>query len=171
MIRTNIKPPKNHAKALVVETGFLALKRAMQSASHFEETVQSELEQWPEGYTFSMAVVPNGPSLSMTKCQGKLQSKSADDDVDLLIELKNLETAFQMISTQAGIPQVYASHGIAVVGDTAMAMSLIRIINVVEAYLFPEILSKNILKKVPKMTLKRHLNRARMLTFGMLTGK
>ena len=171
MIKRNLKPKKNTAKRLVVETGFLALARGLQSASHFEEDVQKDLEQWAEGYSFCMSVLPNGPVMSMEKRNGKMIYTGRNKNTDLVIELKNLETAFQMITTQAGIPQVYAAHGIGVVGDTAKAMSLIRMINVVEAYLFPEFLSKNILKKVPPMNLKRHLNRAHMLTVGMILGK
>ena len=170
-IRTQIKPKRNRAKRLVVEAGFLALGRGLQSASYIDETVQYELNSWPEDFCFEMRVLPQGPKLRMYKTRGAFAFASASQQADLVVELKNLETAFQMITTQAGIPQVYANHGIGVVGNIARSMSLIRMINVVEAYLFPEFLSKNILKRVPAMTLRKHLNRMHLLTVGMITGR
>ena len=167
----NLVPRRNKAKYMVVQAGFLALGRGLQSASHYEPDIVRELATWPEGYGFEMRVLPHGPSLRMRKQQAVMQFDTTHEPAQLVVELKNLETAFQMITTQAGIPQVYAAHGIGVVGDIAKSMSLIRMINVVEAYLFPEILSKNILKRVPKMTFGKHINRLRMLTIGMVLGK
>lgn len=172
MIETNLKPRTNTAKRLVVETGFLALARGLQACSHFEPQVQRELDQWPEGYSFCMRVLPYGPSLRMVKTRSALSYTGPDTgEADLIVELKNLETSFQMITTQVGIHHVYAHHGIGVVGGIGRSMALIRMIEVVEAYLFPELMSRNILKRVPQMNLQRHFNRLRLLTYGMLFGK
>lgn len=172
MIRTNLPPRTNPAKRLVVEAGFLALARGLQACSNFEPQVQADLDQWPEAYSFAMTVLPHGPTIRMQKRQGLLwQTRTKGQHSDLVVELKNLETAFQMISTQAGIHHVYAHHGIGVVGDIARSMALIRMIERVEAYLFPEVLSRNILKRTPQTDWQFYLRRARLLGFGLLFGK
>ena len=89
----------------------------------------------------------------------------------MIVEIKNLDTAFQMITTQAGAHHVYAQHKIGVIGNISDSMRLIRLFYIVEGYLFPKFLNKNILKKSPKMTLKKHINRLHIYTIGMLFGK
>ena len=142
--RTDIVPQTDSIKYHAVKTGFLLLGRALQSASNFEKDIKKEIAAWNEGFTFSMDVLPNGPSL---------------------------DTAFQMITTQLGAHHVYAQHKISVTGNIADSMRLIRMFYIVEAYLFPKILNKNILKKSPRMTLNKHLNRMHIYTVGMLFGK
>ncbi len=172
-IQTEVKPGHQLLKRAVVKTGFLALGRAIESASHFEKDVLKEIEDWPEGFSFNMNVVPYGPNLAMVKQNGamKMLYVRKKDDVNLIVEIKNLSTAFKMITTQLGAHNVFAQHKIGVIGSVADSMKLIRIIYIAEGYLFPEILNKNILKKSPKMTIKKHLNRFHILTKGMILGK
>lgn len=171
--QSNISPKKDNLKYHTVKIGFIALGRALQSASNFEAEVVKEISSWNEGFSFSMNVLPNGPSLVMEKQNRKMKflGTKNKDDADLIVEIKNIDTAFQMITTKAGAHHVYAQNKIAVTGDIADSMKLIRLIYIIEGYLFPKILNKNILKKSPKMTLKKHFNRIHIYTIGMLFGK
>ncbi len=172
-MRTNITPGKNKFKRYVVTAGFFALGRALESSSHFEKEVKQEISSWKEGFSFSMNVLPNGPSLVMKKTNGKLKflGFKKKHDADLIVEVKNLDTAFQMITTQAGAHHVYAQHKIGVIGNVGDSMTLIRLIYITEGYLFPKILNKNILKKSPQMTIRKHINRMHIYTIGMVFGK
>lgn len=172
-MQTNIKPGHKLLKRSVVKAGFLALGRAIESASHFEKNIVKEVSEWPEGFSFNMVVLPYGPNLLMEKRKGvmKMLHRKKKDNANLVVEVKNLSTAFKMITTQLGAHNVFAQHKIGVIGNVADSMKLIRVIYVAEGYLFPEILNKNILKKSPKMTLEKHLNRFRILTKGMLLGR
>lgn len=171
--KTDISPQGNDLKYHTVKVGFMALGRALQSASHFEDEVIKEISAWKEGFSFSMDVLPFGPSLVMEKQNRKLQfvGTKRKPDADLIVEIKDLQTAFKMITTQAGAHHVYAQNRIAVTGNIADSMRLIRLIYIIEGYLFPNFLSKNILKKTPRMTFKKHLNRLHIYTKGMLLGK
>ncbi len=171
--QTNISTGKDNVKYHAVQAGFIALGRALQSASNFEEEVIKEISCWNESFSFSMDVLPNGPSLVMKKedRQMKFLGLKKKINADLIIEIKNLDTAFQMITTQAGAHHVYAQNKIAVTGNIADSMRLIRLIYIIEGYLFPNFLNKNILKKSPKMTLKKYINRLHIYTIGMLFGK
>jgi hypothetical protein len=172
-IQTNIKPGHKLLKRSVVKAGFLALGRAIESASHFEKKVIKEIKDWPEDFSFNMTVLPYGPNLVMVKRQGamKMLHVRKKEDASLTVELKKLSVAFKMITTRLGAHHVFAQHKIGVVGSVADSMKLIRIIYLVEGYLFPEILNKNILKKSPKMTFEKHLNRIHISTKGMVLGR
>ncbi len=172
-IQTNVKPGHKLLKRTIVKAGFLALGRAIESASHFEKDTLKEIDDWSDGFSFNMTVLPFGPNLVMEKRKGamKMLHMRKKDDANLIVEIKNLSTAFKMITTQLGAHNVFAQHKIGVIGNVADSMKLIRIIYTAEGYLFPEILNKNILKKSPKMTLAKHWNRFHILTKGMVLGK
>jgi hypothetical protein len=172
MIQTNYRPGHKLIQRAVVKAGFLALGRGIESASHFEKSVQEEVKNWPEGFSFVMNVLPFGPQLAMHKKNGVLKMLSLRDDkkADLTVEIKNLTTAFRMITTQMGAHHVFAQNKIGVSGNIADSMRFIRIVYTVEAYLFPKVLNKNILKKSPEMNLKKRLNRLHIYTKGMIFG-
>ena len=172
-IQTNVKPGHKLLSRGIVKAGFLALGRTIESASHFEKDTITEIADWPEGFSFNMTVVPYGPNLVMEKRNGvmKMLHVRKKDDANLIVEIKNLSTAFKMITTQLGAHNVFAQHKIGVIGNVADSMKLIRLIYTAEGYLFPEILNKRILKKSPKMTLEKHLNRIHILTKGMVLGR
>ncbi len=172
MIQTNYRPGHKLIQRSVVKAGFLALGRGIESASHFEKSVQEEIKNWQEGFSFTMNVLPFGPKLAMRKKNGvlKMISLKKGETADLTVEIKNLTTAFRMITTQMGAHHVFAQNKIGVSGNIADSMRFIRIVYTVEAYLFPKILNKNILKKSPKMDIKKRFNRWHIYTRGMLFG-
>jgi len=171
--QSDLGPKREDLKYHTVKVGFMALGRALQSASHFENDVVAEVAHWKVGFSFSMNVLPNGPSLVMEKRNRRMLflGTKKKDDADLIVEIKDLDTAFKMITTQAGAHHVYAEHKIGVVGNVADSMRLIRLIYIVEGYLFPKMLNKNILKRSPRMTIRKHINRMHIYTIGMLLGK
>ena len=173
MIQTNYRPGHKSIRRGIVKAGFLALGRAIQSASHFEQNVKEEIKNWQDGYTIAMEVLPYGPSLVMRKESGvlKMLTPLLADKIDLLVQIKNLITAYRMITTQMGAHHVFAQNKIRVSGNIADSMRFIRIVYTVEGYMFPGILNKNVLKKSPDMGLKKQLNRLHIYTKGMLLGK
>ena len=172
-IQTDVKPGHKLLKRTIVKAGFLALGRAIESVSHFEKDVLKEIANWPEGFSFNMTVVPFGPNLVMEKRNGAMQMLHLrkKDDANLIIEIKNLSTAFKMLTTQLGAHNVFAQHKIGLTGNIADSMKLMRVIYITEGYLFPKILNKRILKKSPEMTFEKHLNRLHIYTKGMILGK
>lgn len=169
---TNYQPGHKLIQRTVVKAGFLALGRAIESASHFEDSVKREIKDWPEGFTFTMNVLPFGPKLAMRKKNGvlKMIRLKQEEKANLIVEIKNLTTAFRMITTQLGAHHVFAQNKIGVSGSISDSMRFIRIVYTVEAYMFPELLNKNILKQSPKMSVKKHLNRIHIYTKGMILG-
>ena len=72
------------------------------------------------------------------------------EDPDIMISFKSIDGAFLVFSGQIGTSQAYSQHRFMVKGDIAAVMSAVRCIDLTEAYLFPKIMTKRILRKVPK---------------------
>ncbi|MCJ7689563.1 MAG: hypothetical protein MUO60_09635 [Clostridiaceae bacterium] len=96
-------------------------------------------------------VEANGPCLVMKKINNKLYyCGKSEIDADLSIYFKNIEAALLVLTGRIGIAQAFAEHRFIVKGDIMESMSLVRCLNIVEAYLFPNFIVKKILIKVPK---------------------
>lgn len=172
MYMTEVKPKKSPFKRMVVSVGFWALGRSLQSLSNFDEQVKNDIADWHDGFSFYLTVLPNGPSFSMIKKKGKLRFLGLKkiDNANLIVDLKNLATGFRMITAQWGVHNVYCQHKTGVVGNVPDSMRLIRLIYLAEDYLFPPILSKNILKSLIKPSFKKFFKRMRIYTLGLLFG-
>ena len=89
-----------------------------------------------------------------------------------MINFKNLEAAFLMMTAQLGTARAYAEHRMSVRGDLTIALSNIRCLNVVERYLFPTFIAKNVVKRLPDIPAgKRYARRLWVYTMGVVFGK
>jgi len=161
----------NRLKNMVTAVGFYALKQGSISASHFNKELQRELEAWPEAYSILLKVLPNGSRIAFEKHQGKLRAISPKgDDFDLIVVFKTEDIAFRIITTLNNVPKAFTQNRLMVYGNTSDSMILIRVLNIVQSYLFPPILSMRVLKRVPKFTIGQHIGRIRLYTLGLLLG-
>ena len=119
-----------------------------------DERVRLEAAEWEDGFTFGIGMGAHAPALYMKKTENgllRLSSRNTSPDkMDLMIQFKSVETAFQVMSGQVGVAGSYARHGFTLKGDIARAMSIVRCVDLAEAYLFPKLISRRILKEVPE---------------------
>lgn len=149
--------------------GLLALQRGAISLSHFNSEVKEELQAWPNGYTIKIAVKGHPTAIAWKKTNSGLKAiNPGSEDYSLLIYFKNMNTAFNVITTLSNVPEAFTQNRIQAFGYNPDSMILIRILNVVQAYLFPPILSKRVLKRVPQFGWKQHLGRIRVYTIGLI---
>ncbi len=116
-----------------------------------DERVEEEFAAWEEGFTWGIGMGEGAPALYMKKTGtglARLSEKPAD--IDLMITFKSVESAFLVLSGQVGVAGAYARHAFVLKGDIARAMSVVRCMDLAEAYLFPRLISKKILKEVPE---------------------
>ena len=156
-------------KKMITAIGFFALKQAIVSVSHFNEEVKTELNYFKEGYSIQLKVLPNGPKIAFEKHRNQLKTISVNkENYDLVIIFKTKEIAYRIMTTLSNVPKAFTQNRLMVYGNVADSMVLIRIMNIVQAYLFPPILSKRVLKRVPKFGLGQHIGRIRVYTLGLL---
>ncbi|HEX3011700.1 MAG TPA: hypothetical protein VHQ70_06625 [Syntrophomonadaceae bacterium] len=156
LYRGEIRPGQKRFKTILVKIVLFVLGRGFQCIAARDEIVKKEVAGWKESLVIMFQILPCGPYMSLQKKNGRLCYMGLTKSyADLVINFKNIETAFMVFTAQIGIPEGYAQHRFSVEGDISQAMSVIRCLNMVEFYLFPRFIAKLILKRVPGMTAAR----------------
>lgn len=158
-------------KKCVCAIVFFVLGRALQSASKHDIDIKKEISVWRDGFKIKMFISPNGPSMLLEKKGNRLKYVGAkNEEADLVINYKNIECAFMVLTPQKGIPQAFAEHRMSVVGYLGDAMIFTRCINIVLCYLYPRFINKRLLRRVPSLDLKKQLNRFVIYLLGIPFG-
>jgi hypothetical protein len=114
---------------------------------------------WRDNYSVLIKVEGNVPCLVMRKKNNVLSYCGKQEvNADLSIYFKNIEGALLVLTGRKGIDKAFAEHRFVVKGDIMESMSLVRCLNIVENYLFPKFITKNILRK----TLRKETNSVRV---------
>ncbi len=147
-----IRPKPKRFKKVVLTVMFFVLGRAFVFTNKFDSSVKKEISEWPEGYKIIFYTAYHGPSMGLIKRNNRIiRAKIPLDNADLSIIFKNVDSAFLMMTAQMGIPVAFAEHRFILKGESHLAMSLIRCLNVVQTYLFPRIIAKRLIRKLPKI--------------------
>ena len=98
--------------------------------------------------------------------------KVNEKEADILISVKNIEFAFKMITMRTGTIQAFMENRSTYKGDVPMALSLIRILNIVQFYLLPRIIAERVIKRLPKLKWsRRYYGRIRLYLIGIPLGR
>ncbi len=167
-----ISPSQKRLKRGIVTFVLFILGRSIQSASRFDKIIQQELHNWPETFTLVYEIFPTGPALILCKQNNTLiRCRNTENVPDMTIYIKNIEYAFLLMTSQKGAVQAFLEHGAFLKGDITIALSLIRILNRIQVYLYPRILAKRVVKRLPKISFyKRYIGRLRIILLGIPFG-
>ncbi len=159
----DISPGKKRFKTLVVKTILFILGKAMQNTVTFDEQAEKEIEGLQDGYTVQFEIAPQGPYMALRKEKGGLKFLGQKKvEADLRLIFKNMEFAYLMLTARLSFPKVYSEHGLAVIGDPAHSMILYRLSNIVQFYLWPRVIARLVLKRVPDMTMGKMVKRLKI---------
>lgn len=158
-------------KKIITRLVMFILGRAFQAASVLDKTILEEISKWDEGLVIRLQVLPKGPSLCIRKKENRIRYLIfGTRQADLTINFKNIEAAFPVMAGLMGTEQGFAQNRMTVKGDIPLAMSLIRCINRLEALLFPAVISRRLLKRVPKMGFQDQIVRLKIYLTGIPLG-
>lgn len=145
------KPREKRLKLFISSVVLWFLGRAFQSVVSFDKGAREEVKSIPEGTIVMLKINPIGPMMTLEKKRDKFLYLGALEvnNPDIAIYFKNIEGAFLVLTGQLGIAQAYAEHRFTLNGDIFATMSIVRILYLVEAYLFPKFISSKILKEMP----------------------
>lgn len=138
------------AKTIISKIVLFVLYRGMNIVSKVDRNVANEIENWKEGYTIKIKTSEQGPSLAIKKSNKRIKKIHTEEKSNLEITFKSLDSAFLLLTGRMGISEAYAEHRFILKGDITEAMSFVRCIDIVETYLFPKIISKNLVKEIKK---------------------
>ena len=125
------------------------LYRGMKTLYKYDSRVRKEIEGWPIGRPIVLTASKRGPKLCLKRISSGIVRSENIEDPDILISFKSIDGAFLVFSGQIGITEAYAQHRFMVKGDIAEIMSIVRCIELAEVYLFPKIITKRLLRRVP----------------------
>ncbi len=113
--------------------------------------VLHEFANLHEGQAYSISVGRGEPCLHVQWSGGQLLRLAASAPGACELRIKSLPLAFRLFTGQMGLSQAYAWHAFTVQGDLSDVMALARLINMVEAYLFPRFITKHIMTDIPPL--------------------
>lgn len=150
-----MKPSKKRnlattAKSLFASIICFFLYRGMKVLYKLDSRVKEEIDSWPVGRTIVLSASHNGPKLCMKRVSWGLARLKDVSEPDICIAFKSLDGAFLVFSGQIGTTAAYAQHRFMVKGDLYEVMSIVRCIDLTESYLFPPVVTRRILRRLPK---------------------
>ena len=128
------------------------LYRGIRVLSRTDSRVKQELMDMPEGRTIRFAVAPDekAPALCFTVKNGTIQKAKKNVRPEVDIVFKNEKMAFRVFTGRMGIAGAYGAHAFTLRGNINETMGVVRIVDLVEGYLFPKFIAKHILKEIPE---------------------
>ena len=156
---------KAFLKTTVCSVVLHVLYRALKVLVRKDSRIRHEFSSFKDGFTIRITLSTEGPSVVMRKEAGRLSWTKEAEGEDLELKFKSIDSAFLVFTGMMGISRAYAEHRITVKGDIADVMTLVRMIDIAEAYLFPRIMSKRILRAVPSKE-RSSLSVYRMVLLG-----
>lgn len=146
-----ITPKGKPGKSAVARLILWFLGRGICACAGVDSRIQTEVGAWTEGTRVMLKVDPAGPAMLIAKEGGRLRflGLREEPDATLSIYFKHLEAALLVLTGQISIPQAYAQRRITLRGDLTFALSVVRVMQVVEAYLFPRLITARIMQRVP----------------------
>lgn len=155
-----ILPKKKWFETLVTRVFFFFIGMGMQTAYRVDPDVKKEVDSWPETFSFRMGVI-GGPSMLMLKKEGAFQYLGEKEvfyaDVELI--WKNVTFAYLVMTGRISVPNAVYHNRQFVRGSLIYTMSVIRVMNVVQTLLLPNVIARFYIKEVPKLTVKKLINR------------
>lgn len=125
------------------------LVRALKYLSTADSTIRAEARAWPSGKTLRLEV-PGAGGFTVTGTPWGFRKLDKETPGDVTIRFKSPSDAFRVFTGQISVAQAYAQHKFVLRGNMAMAMPFVRCVDITEGYLFPDILAKRILKRLPE---------------------
>lgn len=112
--------------------------------------VADEFARMPEGLSYSIYTGHAASVLHVIWQNGKLKRVRSLEKATCTLHIKSVPLAFRLFTGQIGLAQAYAAHAFTMAGEVADVMRLARLVNIVEAYLFPNIINRRIMTDIPK---------------------
>jgi hypothetical protein len=147
-----LRPGGSLAKKLYIALMLWIVGRAIQVAAKVDAVIREELENLPDKFSFSLGVLPAGPTMVMgydKKGEFKYMGSGRDAKPKLRLGIKSMDAAFLVFTFQESTAVAFARDRFVADGDLPAALSVVRILDRVEVLLLPKIIAKLAVKRYP----------------------
>ena len=136
----------NHVNALVLQVLYRSLRVLYKNDSR----VRDEIDSWDKNISFKLVCGSGGAVLALRRSEHVgFRKLPRAQRADITMRFKSVDGAFCVLSGQKSIADAYAEHLFTLEGDIYKTMGFVRCVEFAEAYLFPRIWSRRILKEIP----------------------
>ena len=157
-------------KNISMKTALLAFAAGFEICSELTAEMRLEIADWDEGRRVCIGVLPEGPYITVEKRAGLITYVGQGRrEADITILFKNMDSALLVFTGQTGSADIAGEFRIRVEGSNARAMELTRAMTVVQTYLFPSMILRKTLKRVPAFDAARLGLKARVM--GLLPAR
>ena len=149
-------------KTQIVRFTLYYLGKAIEFAYKNEPEAKKEMDALPETFSFCVGVI-NGPTLLIQKSGETVQYLGELDNfhADLELRFKTVELAFMAMLFRLSTAEAVYHNRQFVKGDLNHMMRMVRVMNVAQSLIFPNILARFYLKKLPKFSFRLVINRVK----------
>lgn len=144
------KKIKKYIKKIVSKIVLFFLYKGFKVTYKYDDNVKKEVNLWKDGFSFCVDTGEKDLKLILEKRDNKIVRVKDKEKNNIEITFKSLDVAFLMFTGRLGVSRAYAEHRFTLKGEISEAMSIVRCMDIVEAYLFPKFITKKILKTQPK---------------------
>jgi len=167
-----IKPKKRIFKKIYLSILMLFLAKRFKAIS-FEKKIKEDIKDLPDNFCFCIKIENFKPQIIVKKVKNKfkiLNPNNYKDKIDLYIIFKNIERAFSVFSFKISAFLCYAQNGLIVKGNLPETMIIMRILTLLEIYLLPKFIIKNVIKRYPKFNFFIKIFKRCLIYFKILLG-
>lgn len=136
-------------KIVVSKVVLFFLGRGIITLFKNDSKIKQEIKSWEDNFIIQITTEDTAINWQIQKRQGKLY-RVKENKPNLSISFKSVDILFKLVTGRLGVSKAYAEHRFLLKGEIKDAMSFVRVIDRTEGYLFPSIMTKRILKEVPK---------------------
>ena len=130
--------------------------RLLEASSRTDRVIQNEAEALPDGFGFSMTVMPGGPGFVVQKQpDGTFYCKRGRDELeaDLVISFKHVRHAFLILSFQESTARSFVNDRVVLNGEIDLGMIVVRCLDRMECLVLPKFIAVRAVKRYPDIPL------------------
>ncbi len=138
-----IRQPAKLGKRMLIKVVLVLVGRALKACYKLDSRVKAEVDSMPKNYKIRMGVKPFKLKLDFEIMGDNIRiAKEADFIPALNITFKSAESAIYALTGMKSVAACYAEQRFAMNGDIMLGGTFIRIMNIIEAYLFPKFITR-----------------------------
>lgn len=149
-----ITPGKKLVKKIYIAVMLWIVGRAIQAACRVDKDVKRDFKELQDNFLMCLGVRPGGPYMFIGKDKkGRakyLGWNPRGKKVTLNMGIKNTEAAMLVFTFRESTATAFAHDRFIIDGDLIAGMAVVRILDRVEVYLLPKIITKLAVKRYPK---------------------
>ncbi len=186
-----IKPGTKNLKKLYVAIMLWIVGKAIEAGYKVDKVIRKEFDGLPENFCFTLRLLPERrhPASILAKIvpdfiqdrgwlpigtqmivgrdkKGKIRymgSNPRGKKITLHMNLRNIEGAIKVFTFQESTAVAFAHERFVVEGDLPQALTVVRVLDIIEVYLLPKIIARLAVKRYPKWSemspAKKYVNR------------